>query len=62
MEHYLKDSSILFVMTVCTVPKEESVVHGLFIGEGRDCLTAAIELAVEKNVEFVERGIRKCVA
>ena len=61
MEHFLKHRPILFVLTVCTAPEGESVMHGLFIGEGRDCLTEAVKLAQEKNIDFVERPIRKCV-
>ena len=61
MEHFLKQRPILFVLTVCTAPKGESVMHGLFIGEGRDCLTEAVKLAQEKNIDFVEHGIQKCV-
>ena len=41
MEHFLKDRPILFVLTVCTAPEGESAMHGLFIGEGRNCLTEA---------------------
>ena len=61
MEHFLKDRPILFVLTVCTAPEGESAMHGLFIGEGRNCLTEAVKLAQERNIDFVEHGIRKCV-
>ena len=61
MEHFLKDRPILFVLTVCTAPEAESAMHGLFIGEGRNCLTEAVKLAQERNIDFVEHGIRKCV-
>lgn len=61
MEHFLKDRPILFVLTVCTAPEDKSVMHGLFIGQGRSCLTEAIKLAQKKNIDFVERSIRKCV-
>ena len=61
MEHFLKDRPILFVLTVCTAPEGESAMHGLFIGEGRNCLTEAVKLAQEKNIDFVEHGIQKCV-
>ena len=61
MEHFLKRRPILFVLTVCTAPEGKSLLHGLFIGEGRDCLTEAVKLAQEKNIDFVERPIRKCV-
>ena len=61
MEHFLNKRPILFVLTVCTAPEGESVMHGLFIGEGRSCLTEAVKLAQEKNIDFVEHGIQKCV-
>ena len=61
MEHFLNKRPILFVLTVCTAPVSESVMHGLFIGEGRSCLTEAVKLAQEKNIDFVEHGIQKCV-
>ncbi len=61
MEHFLKERPILFVLTACTAPGGNIRTHGLFIGEDRKCLEAAIELAQEKNIDFVDTGIKKCV-
>ncbi len=61
MEHFLKDRPILFVLTVCTAPGGNIRTHGLFIGDTRKVLEAAIELAQEKNIDFVDTGIKKCV-
>lgn len=61
MEHFLKDRPILFVLTVTTAPRGKTRTHGLFIGEGRECLTRAVELSQQKNIDFVEKGIKKCV-
>lgn len=61
MEHFLKDRPILFVLTVTTAPGGKTRTHGLFIGEGRECLTKAVELSQQKNIDFVETGIKKCV-
>lgn len=61
MEHFLKDRPVVFVLTVCTAPKGEICTHGLFIGDTRKVLEAAIELSQEKNIDFVETGIKKCV-
>lgn len=61
MEHFLKDRPIVFVLTVCTAPGGEICQHGMFIGEGRKPLEDAIALAQEKNIDFVETGIKKCV-
>ena len=61
MEHFLKDRPILFVLTVTTAPRGKTRTHGLFIGEGRECLTKAVELSRQKNIDFVKTGIKKCV-
>ncbi len=52
---------VLFALTVTTAPGGAIRTHGLFIGEGRECLEAAIALAQEKNVDYVEKPLRKCV-
>ncbi|MDO4983929.1 MAG: lactate racemase domain-containing protein [Eubacteriales bacterium] len=61
MEHFLSKRPILFVLTVTTAPAGNIKTHGIFIGEGRECLTEAVKLAQEKNIDFVPTGIKKCV-
>ena len=61
LETYLSDRPILFALTVTTAPGGNIRTHGLYIGEGRDCLTAAVKLAQEKNIDFVPHGLKKCV-
>lgn len=62
MEHFVYGKiPVLFALTVTTAPGGKIRTHGLFIGEGRDCLTRAIALAQEKNVDYVEKPLRKCV-
>lgn len=61
MEHFLNQRPIVFVLTVCTAPQGESLTHGLFLGDTRKVLEKAIELSQEKNIDFVETGIKKCV-
>ena len=60
-EHFLKDLPVLWVLTVTTAPEGIIHTHGLFIGGGRECLTEAVKLAQKKNIDFVDRGIKKCV-
>jgi len=60
-EHFLKDRPILWVLTVTTAPEGEILTHGLFIGTGRECLTEAVKLAQEKNIDFTEHSVKKCV-
>ena len=61
MAHHLNERPIVFALTVCTAPKGEICTHGLFIGDTREVLEAAIELSQEKNIDFVDTGIKKCV-
>ena len=61
MEKFLNNRPILFMLTVTTAPGGNIKTHGLFIGEGRECLTKAVALAQKMNIDFVEKGIRKCV-
>ena len=61
LERFLRDLPILWVLTVTTAPGGQIRTHGLFIGEGRECLTEAVKLAQQKNIDFVPRGVKKCV-
>ncbi len=61
MEHFLARRPIVFVLTVTTATGRDIHTHGLFIGEGRECLTEAVKLAQKKNIDFVEHGLKKCV-
>ena len=59
--HYVAQRPILWVLTVNTAPGGKIRSHGLFIGQGRNCLTEAVKLAQVKNVDYVEHGLKKCV-
>ena len=61
LEHFLKDRPILFALTVTTAPGGDIRTHGLFIGDTRKTFEEAVALAQEKNIDFVDRGIKKCV-
>ena len=61
LKEYLAQRPILWVLTVTTAPGGRTVTHGLFIGEGRECLTEAVKLAQRKNIDFVPTGLKKCV-
>ncbi len=60
-DHYVAQRPILWVLTVNTAPGGKIRSHGLFIGQGRNCLTEAVKLAQVKNVDYVEHGLKKCV-
>lgn len=61
LEHFLRELPIVYVLTVTTVLGRDICTHGLFIGEGRNCLEKAIKLAQKKNIIFVPHDLRKCV-
>ncbi|MCF7930724.1 MAG: lactate racemase domain-containing protein [Acholeplasmataceae bacterium] len=61
MTHYLNHRPIVFVLTVTTAPQGLIQTHGLFIGDQRNALEQAIIVAQEKNINFVEKGIKKCI-
>ncbi len=60
-EHFIKHLPILYVLTVTTADEGVIDTHGLFIGDDRKVLEQAIELSQQKNIHFVEKGIKKCV-
>lgn len=60
-EHFMAKRPILWVLTVNTAPGGKIASHGLFIGEGRNCLTEAVKLAQKRNIDYVDHGLKKCV-
>ncbi|MGB7531097.1 MAG: lactate racemase domain-containing protein [Bacilli bacterium] len=60
-ENFLDKNKYLFVLTVTTAPEGKIRTHGLFIGHERDVLDAAVALSQETNIDFLERGIKKCL-
>ena len=61
LEHFLAGRPIVFALTVTTAPGGNIHTHGLFIGDTRKVLEEAIALAQQKNIDFVEKGVKKCV-
>ena len=61
LAHQLSGRPVVFVLTVCTAPGGKIRTHGLFLGDTRRVLEEAVRLSQEKNIYFVEHGIRKCV-
>lgn len=60
-ERFLKTRPIMYALTVTTAPEGKIKTHGLYIGEGREPLEEAIGLSQKVNIDFLERGIKKCV-
>lgn len=61
LTHFLNNRNVLFVLTVTTAPGGNTKTHGLFISESRKGFELGIELAQEKNLNFLDRAIKKCV-
>ncbi len=61
LEHYLNDIPLNFILTVTTGMGTKINTHGLFIGRERKCLEEAVRLAQEKNIDWLDHGIKKCV-
>jgi nickel-dependent lactate racemase len=61
LTHFLNNRPLIFVLTVTTAPKNMIKTHGLFIGDTRKALEEAILLSQAKNIDFVEKGIKKCI-
>ena len=60
-EHFLLQIPLCYVLTVTTAPGGNIRVHGLFIGRERSKFEAAVRLAQEKNLIFVDRPFKKVV-
>ena len=59
--HFLKGLPIKFVLTVTTAINNDVSTHGLFIGSKRDIFEAAVKLSQEKNINFLDKPIKKCI-
>jgi len=60
-EHYLKDYPLIYFLTVTTAPNGIIKTHGVFVGDERKVLEDAIKLSQEKNINFVDKGVKKMV-
>lgn len=61
LTHFLKNLPIVFVLTVTTAIKDDVSTHGLFIGSERIIFERAVKLSQEKNIDFLNRPIKKCI-
>jgi hypothetical protein len=53
--------NILWVLTVTTAPGGKIKTHGIFIGEDRKPLEDAIKLSQMKNLDIIDKPIKKCI-
>lgn len=61
-EHFLKDLPLLYVLTVTTNRGDETILHGLFLGEHeRGAFEHAVALAQKMNMTHLEKPLGKVV-
>ncbi len=60
-QHFLKDVPLVYVLTVTTEIKGDTIIHGLFIGKERKLFEQAVKLSQRKNLTFVEKPFEKVV-
>lgn len=61
-EHFLKHIPLSYILTVTTAPEGDIRMHGLFIGRERKYFEQAVALSRQKNLQLVEKPLRKVVA
>ena len=61
LEHFLSQIPLLFVLTVTTASDNQIHTHGIYIGDERKVLEEAIAMSQKKNINFLDKSIKKCV-
>ena len=61
MKQFLGHIPITFMLTVTTAIEDDVTTHGLFIGDTRKTFERAVALAQEKNIDFLDKPIKKCI-
>lgn len=59
--NFLSKRPVLFVLTVTTAPNDQTIQHGLYIGQLRKGFELGIEQVQNKNLDFLDKPIKKCV-
>ncbi|MCX7842560.1 MAG: lactate racemase domain-containing protein [Clostridia bacterium] len=60
-QHFLKDTPLMYVLTVTTVEEGDINLEGLYIGRSRKLFEMAVELSQNKNLTFVDKPLEKVV-
>lgn len=61
-EHFLDGLSLEYVLTVTTASGDDAILHGLFFSGGRKAFEDAMSLSLKKNINIVEKPLKKVVA
>lgn len=60
-ENFIQSVPLMYVLTVTTAPAGVVTLHGLFIGRRRHLFEQAVALSQEKNLNFLEKPLKKVV-
>ncbi len=61
-ENFIKDIPLLYVLTVTTTnEKDETLLHGIYIGRKRDLFQLSVEKSQKMNMTKLRRPIKKAV-
>lgn len=60
-EHFLTSLPLLYVLTVTTNSGDETLIHGLYIGNTRHEFEQAVSLSQEKNLIRLPSPLKRCV-
>jgi len=60
-EHFLSGLRLEYVLTVTTASQRNNIMHGVFFSGGRQNFENAIALSLKKNLNLVDRPLKKVV-
>lgn len=60
-ENFIKELPLMYVLTVTTQFNGNTALNGLFTGRNRSIFEKAVALSTEKNLNFVEKPLKKVV-
>ncbi len=60
-EHFLAKVPLTYVLTVTTNEGDETLLHGLYIGNRRELFEMAVAQSQEKNLNYVDQPLKKVV-
>lgn len=61
-DKFLNSLPIKYLFTVTTCMEEKVVIHGIFIGRGRELFEKAVAMSQQKNITFLDKPVKKIVA
>lgn len=60
-ENFAKNIPLMYVLTVTTQNDDKTDINGIFIGRARKLFEQAVALSQEKNLNFLDKPIKKAV-